>query len=140
MTMDLETRKINGKLYPVCLCIYDGKDKKFFTIDNYKNSGDLLEAGLKSIMKRKYFGWRVYLHNFSYFDGIFLLRKLAELGKIKNPIINDNKLIQVPFNFGEKSTIYFYDSYLLLPDSLKNLAKSFTRLLKSGFWFEIFAL
>jgi len=76
-------------------------------------------------MKRKYYGYRVYLHNFSYFDGIFMLRILAKLGEIKRPIIRDNRLIKIPFKFDKSGMLYFIDSYLLLPNSLDKLGKSF---------------
>jgi len=68
---------------------------------------------------------RVYFHNFSYFDGIFILRILSTMEEIKRPIIRDNRLIQIPFKFDKTGMIYFHDSYLLLPESLDKLGKSF---------------
>jgi hypothetical protein len=75
-------------------------------------------------MRRKYNGFRVYLHNFSNFDGIFLLNILSKLSNNIKPIINDDKLIDIKFKFG-KYSLLFRDSYLLLPSSLNELAKSF---------------
>jgi hypothetical protein len=132
--MDLETRNINGILEPICLCLFDGENKTSFFINDYSNSDEIMKAGIRFIMKRKYYGARVYLHNFGKFDGVFLLKILSELGiGLIKPIINDNKIIQIPFNFitdnskkkKSKGTLHFYDSYSILPDSLEKLAKYF---------------
>jgi len=54
-----------------------------------------------------------------------MLRILAKLGEIKRPIIRDNRLIKIPFKFDKSGMLYFIDSYLLLPNSLDKLGKSF---------------
>jgi hypothetical protein len=67
------------------------------------------------------------LHNFAKFDGIFLLKHLASFlseGAFVDPIINDNKLIQVKTNFNQ-IVLNWRDSYLLLPSSLSKLCKAF---------------
>jgi hypothetical protein len=125
ITMDLETRTIDGKMEPICLSIYNGKYKASFFINDYKNPDDMIKTGIRSIMKRQFYGYRVFFHNFSYFDGIFIMRILSEMGEIKRPIIRDNRLIQIPFNFGKGAVLYFEDSYLLLTASLDKLGKSF---------------
>ena len=56
--------------------IYDGKESKILYLSDYENSDDLLSNAI-SIMLRKYNGYRVYLHNFSQFDGIFLIKILS---------------------------------------------------------------
>lgn len=126
LTMDLETRNIKGKLIPYCVCIYDGVNLFSFYLMDYKDSNEMLEKSIVSIMQRKYNGYRVYLHNFSNFDGIFLLNILTKLSDNIIPIIKDSKLIDIKFKFANsKYTLFFRDSYLLLPSSLDNLAKSF---------------
>ena len=45
-------------------------------------------------MQRKYNGYKVYLHNFSNFDGIFLFNILTELSNDIKPIINDGNFIK----------------------------------------------
>lgn len=78
-------------------------------------------------MLRKYHGYNVYLHNFSYFDSIFLIESLSSLGDIKL-IKRDNRIIKLTLSFQAKAStysLYFRDSLLLLPDSLDNLSKSF---------------
>lgn len=124
ITMDLETRNLNGVLSPYCVSVYDGKKISSFYLTDYKDSTELLESSILSIMKRKYNGCRVYLHNFSNFDGIFLLNILINLSDDIKPIINDDKLIDIKFKFANYN-LYFRDSYLLLPSSIKDLAKAF---------------
>nr|QBM09670.1 hypothetical protein [Dactylella sp.] len=120
--MDFETRKKDNEiLEPLCLCLYDGKEKKVYKIDDYENPNEMVKDGIGFLMKRKYYGWKVYFHNFSSFDGVFLLRLLAEMGNVKKPIIKDNKMIEIRFNFGRKATIHFHDSYLMLPVSQKKI-------------------
>lgn len=123
--MDLETRTINNVITPYCVCVYDGVKVRTFYLTDFKNSDEMLLESVKSIMQRKYNKYKVYLHNFSYFDGIFLLRVLTMLSNNIKPTIKDNNLININFKFGEKYSLYFRDSLLLLPSSLKKLARTF---------------
>jgi hypothetical protein len=126
VTMDLETRKIaGGILKPYCLSIYDGVTTKTFYLTDFKDIRSMLEAGIRCLMKRKYDGFRVYLHNFSNFDSIFLINTLKRLtdGPLK-PNRRNGKLINVSFKFG-RYTLNFRDSYLILPSSLRKLAIAF---------------
>jgi hypothetical protein len=76
-------------------------------------------------MIEKYNNYKVYIHNLSRFDGIFLLRILAKIENSKLvPIIKDEKMIALTLKFG-KSKITFHDSMLLLPSSLNKLSKCF---------------
>ena len=122
--MDLETRNIEGKLYPYAVSIYDGIDLNFFYLSDYADSDDLLCNAIKSLMQRRYNGYSIYLHNFSRFDGIFLMKVLTELSSRINIIMRESNIISVKFYFG-KYHIYFKDSYLMLPASLRKLAASF---------------
>ena len=79
-------------------------------------------------MRKKYNQYKVYVHNFSHFDGVFLLGILSSLSDKLKPIIRDGRIIDLSFEFGEGKTkykLYFRDSYLLLPASLRRLAKNF---------------
>lgn len=124
ITMDIETRNINGVLSVYLASIYDGEKINSFYLSDYKDSNELLEQAILSIMKRKYDGYRVYLHNFSNFDGIFIIKILNNLSDEIIPIINDNKFIEIKFKF-YKYCLKFRDSFLLLPSSLEKLAKGF---------------
>jgi len=83
-------------------------------------------TALKSIMIRKYNKSNVYIHNMAKFDIIFLLKYLVKLGSV-SPIIHNDRIISIDFNFGKnnKYQIQFKDSYLLLLSSLRKLCKSF---------------
>lgn len=137
LTLDLETRDIANKKIPICMSIYDGEKATSFIFDDPNKWEEGMYKGIKSIMKRKYDYYKVYVHNFSYFDAIFIIDTLSRLGEVK-PIIRDNKIIKLIFiftientqennkkNTGRKYRIIFYDSFLLLPASLKNLSMSF---------------
>ena len=86
----------------------------------------MLTNCIKSVMQRKYNNYRIYLHNFSNFDAVFLFNVLSTLTDNIKPIINDGKFVDLKFSFAqEKYKIYFRDSLLMLPSSLNKLCKSF---------------
>lgn len=130
--MDLETisEQINEKnsiLTPYLLCWYDGKREEKHSYLINKNIQITILKIMKDICIRKYKGYKIYLHNFSKFDGIFLIKYLSEIGKCK-PIIHKDKILSFKFKPNWKkdfSYITFLDSYLMLPSSLKNLSYSF---------------
>jgi hypothetical protein len=82
---------------------------------------------LKSILIRKYNGYKVYFHNMAKFDIIFLLKYLVKVGII-HPIIHNGRLISININYGENNAyqIQFKDSYLILLNSLMKLCKAFS--------------
>jgi hypothetical protein len=125
ITMDLETRKIDNVLKAYCVSIDNGSKRVSFFLTDFKSSGDMLEAAVKYLMKRRYEGCRVYLHNFSNFDSVFFINTLQKLtDHTLKPNRRDGKLINVQFKFGDYS-LYFRDSYLILPSSLRKLAIAF---------------
>jgi hypothetical protein len=97
ITMDLETKNINGSLEPYCICIFDGNKSYSFYITSYNSSDLMLKTALKFLLRSKYNGYIVYLHNFSYFDGIFLFKALVDLIESKNikPLIRDGRIINL---------------------------------------------
>jgi hypothetical protein len=126
ITIDIETYIKDNILVPFCISIYDGNINSYFYLTNHINPEDLIITALKSIMLRKYNGYNVYLHNMAKFDIIFLFKYLAKLGSL-NPIIHNNRIISIDFNYGKNNNyqIKFKDSYLLLLNSLSKLSKSF---------------
>lgn len=76
-------------------------------------------------MIKKYNRYKVYLHNFSSFDGVFLLKILSGLSNNIKPVMRDGRFIELKFGFGPKLFLYFRDSFLILPSSLKKLAITF---------------
>ena len=132
ISMDIETisteRDVNSSvLSPYLLCWYDGKrDEKHSYLIN-KNMQITIQDVMRDICIRKYKGYKIYLHNFAKFDGIFLIKYLAEIGKC-NPVIHKGKIISFrkkPNWKKDFSYITFLDSYLMLPSSLKKLSESF---------------
>ena len=124
--MDLETVNEDGVLIPYAVAYYDGKNGKTFYTTDYSSPKDMLTACIKSLMIRKYHGYKIYLHNFSKFDAIFLFVILAELSNKLSPVINDGKLLDIKFGFCDgKYKLNFRDSLFMLPSSLKKLSKSF---------------
>ena len=125
MTMDIETRLINNVITPYSICFFDGfKNISFYDTD-YIDSKDMLFNAISFIMKRKYHGYKIYVHNLSNFDGIFILKILASIPDSNlKPIIKDGKMIELKLSFS-KYNISFRDSFLMLPSSLKNLAIQF---------------
>ena len=140
ITMDLETITYNNILIPYLLCWYDGKIKKHYFISHPSEIKDYITLNegnvessvlamvvdaMKDICKRKYKGYKIYLHNFSKFDGYFLIRYLSMLG-VCEPIVHKGRIISCKFRLYEsKYNVTFMDSYLMLPSSLKDLCKSF---------------
>jgi len=125
ITMDLETRIIDEIMSAYCVSIYDGKIIKSFYLDDFSNDKEMLSNAIKFLMKRKYDGYKVYLHNFSKFDAIFLLSIMSSLTDRLSPLIRDGRIIDLKFNYSDNYTLYFRDSLLLLPSSLRSLAKNF---------------
>jgi hypothetical protein len=130
ITMDLETRTINGVMTSYCVSIYDGKTSKSFYLSDFSQGGtnteqDMLRASIIYLMKRKYHNHRIYLHNFSRFDAIFLLRVLSNLTDKIKPIMRNGQFLDLRFKFGKKYTLFFRDSLLLLPATLRSLATNF---------------
>jgi hypothetical protein len=85
----------------------------------------MLEASIKYLMKRKYHNYKIYLHNWSYFDGVFILKLLSNLSDKITIKKREGRLIDVRFTYGKNYHLYFRDSYLILQSSLRKLAKSF---------------
>ena len=89
LVMDIETYKDNGILIPYAVSIYNGEKYDYFYLSDYENSTQMLITAVKSLMLRKYDSYKVYLHNFSHFDGVFLLDILNQLSENIEPQIND---------------------------------------------------
>ena len=78
---------------------------------------------MNDICRDKYKNYKIYFHNFSRFDGNFLVKYLSSIGKC-TPIIHNGKIISLRFT-NQNYTVTFKDSYLLLPASLRKLGKAF---------------
>ena len=128
--MDIETIKIQSKLIPYLICAYNGLDK----INSYAelSKGVINQKALFSKFITQLLTFfnndssviTVYAHNFSGFDGIFLMKHLLSYGKVE-PLLHNGKLISIKVKLNVEGymnkTIVFKDSMLLLPLSLRNL-------------------
>src|SRR5882762_102413 len=144
ITMDLETSTTNGIMSPVCISIYDGINVSSFYLSNFENSDKMLIAAIESIMKPCYKDNVVYLHNFSYFDAVFLIKILSSFNAKISPIIRDNCIIDFKCKFQYSNnkfiTLCFRDSYLLIPSSLSNRSRLFKVLKKDIFPYKFLKL
>ncbi len=129
ITMDLETILIDNVHVPYLLSWFDGSIKKSYFINNLDPVTidfeilRMINRAVTDICIRKYNNYKIYFHNFSKFDGYFLVKYLAKIGNC-DPIIHKGRIISLNFNYNDIN-ITFKDSYLLLPSSLRKLGKSF---------------
>ena len=137
ITLDIETRTIDNKFIPYCISYYDGIKATSFYLSDYRDVDDMLTSCIINLLKRKYNGYKIYAHNLSNFDGIFLLKILSNIDNFTlNPIIRDGKLINLSLirKVGNRTyKIDFRDSLLMLPLGLAKLAKAFNVVNKTIF-------
>ena len=81
---------------------------------------------IERLVKQEKKAKTVYFHNFSRFDGIFLLKHLAcHHPKYKiQPLMRNNRLYELSVYSGKVMLFRFRDSLNLLPGTLQNLAMS----------------
>jgi hypothetical protein len=95
--MDLETIVLNNIHIPYLLCWYDGSINKSYIINSLDPTTieldilRMISRAIDDICIRKYKDYKIYLHNFSKFDGYFLLKYLAKIGHCK-PIIHKGRI------------------------------------------------
>jgi hypothetical protein len=143
LTMDLESRQINNVVKPYLLAFYDGVHSYSFYLHDYKNIESMIKAAFTQLLKSKYHQHKVYLHNLSYFDGVFMLNILDSLPNYSLSINRHaGRLINLQLTYKSQNGkqnyhLHFRDSLLLLPVALSALATSF-KVLSKGI-FPIFA-
>jgi hypothetical protein len=134
LTLDLETRQLSGgNLEVISSAIFDGKDYHTHYLTDFANQAEMLVAVVKTLTK--YNGYSLYIHNFSRFDGIFLFKYILNLSKDKyqvNFLKRDDKFIKISISKRgdnpkeqDKFNLNIFDSYLLLPNSLRTLSQAF---------------
>lgn len=142
ITMDIETITLNKIITPYLIIAYNGTDY----ITSYGNivnkvidQKELFNSFINQLLT--FFGKNkklvVYAHNLSGFDGILLMKHFIPFGKVE-PVLFNGKLmsIKVKLNIDgyKNKTIIFKDSYLLLPQSLRNLCLAFNVTLPKGYF------
>ena len=124
ITLDIETYlDLNNTMIPCTISFYDGNTAWSFFLSDYESVDLFVKSALKSILKRKYNNYNVYIHNMARFDAVFLLKYLLQLGELK-PLIRDNRIISLTLKFDGYKLI-FKDSYQILLGSLSKLSKAF---------------
>lgn len=108
---------------------FDGHKTMSYYISDYNNQEELIYKAISDLTKRKYHSHMIYIHNFSNFDGVFLLKELTKHG-IVDPIIHKGRIVTVSLTYSNKTdsrcyTIHFRDSYQILMSSLSKLAINF---------------
>ena len=103
ITMDFETRNINGILVPLCLSVYDGKKAVTYYFRDADKWKEDLKGYLLKYFIRKYNYSKIYFHNFAKFDGIFILAVLVEIADVV-PILKDGSIMQLTATL--KESIY----------------------------------
>jgi DNA polymerase family B len=137
VTIDIETIKKDNRLSPYLICGYNGSDY----ITSYgSNDSKLFSNFLIALCKFFYKKGKkliVFAHNFSGFDGFFLMKHLIKFGKVE-PLIFNGKIISIKVKLNvegyKNKTIEFRDSMLLLPVSLRKLCKSFQIIDSKGYF------
>ncbi|KAK6923558.1 DNA-directed DNA polymerase, family B, mitochondria/virus [Dillenia turbinata] len=146
LVADTETILVDDVHYPYAaglLKVMPGDDissKLLYSIDTYFSEDysiildsfeersrkvlfDLIERIYRIVEKDKN-NYTIYFHNFSRFDGIFLLKHIAchhKEFKIK-PTMRNGLLYELVVYRGRKVLFRFRDSFLLLPSKLEDLA------------------
>lgn len=151
ITMDLETRLNSSNIMePISISLYSpifaGFYKTYFITDFNNSANAMIKACLLDLVKPEYNGYSIYLHNLSNFDGVFLLKVLAQSLETKNikALIKDGKILDLTLKVrytklvnGKKTkavaNIHMRDSLLLLTNSLAKLAKAFNVTNKGSF-------
>jgi hypothetical protein len=157
ITLDMETMVINNEHIPYCICfsVYNSSIERLttysFYLTDYPDHKEMIRELIINLLRPKYSGYIIQVHNLSNFDGIFLFKSLCNLSTeidvdsqfVKNmgkiniiPVLREDKMININVKFGPNSkyNISFRDSYLLLPLSLEELAKQFNvKHLKTSF-------
>lgn len=81
---------------------------------------------IDAIVRKEKEALTIYFHNFSRFDGIFVLKHLAchhKSYKLK-PLVRNHRLYEIAVYSGKKMLFCFRDSLNLLPGKLSDLAKN----------------
>jgi len=133
LTLDIETRVIENNIIPYAICLFNGKNKFSFYLTDFDNEQNMLKEAILSLFIKKHHNHIVYVHNLSFFDGIFLLKVLSSIDNLSvRPLIKDGKMFNIELIFYEIK-INLRDSLLMLPNSISKLAIQFDVENKGGF-------
>jgi hypothetical protein len=125
VTFDIETYVKDGKFVPFACGWYAGDFMRTYYLTDFKSSYDMLLLALTELLDFSP-NAKVYIHNFANFDYMFVIKVLFENFIVK-PNFKDNKVISLVYQQkdNDKAKITMFDSYLILPSSLRTLASKY---------------
>lgn len=113
----------NNKHIPIMIGLYDNIVTKIF-IKN--DNSDLIQDFISYLLNNYQESCLIYLHNFAKFDGYLLLNALIKTKYKPELIIRDNQIYSLKLKINKKE-LYFKDSYLMIPYSLKKASLLFNK-------------
>jgi hypothetical protein len=125
VTFDIETFVKDGSFVPYACGWFDGEFIKTYYLSDFVSPYVMLLEALNDLLVFNP-NAKVFVHNFSNFDYMFLTKLLYENFIVK-PYFKENKVISLTYqakNNG-KTKIEMLDSYLILPSALRILAKKY---------------
>ena len=82
LTFDIETRTIEGVMVPYCICYHDGKRTGTYWLTKFVSPEAMIEAFIRMLLSGSHYNnYIVFAHNFSKFDGVFILKPLIKICK-----------------------------------------------------------
>jgi hypothetical protein len=148
LTYDLETRNsiIKGKeiIIPRLACIYHPKyEDSFWTIEYNNDHETIIKKSLEALFKKEWNNFHVGIHNFSKFDGVFIIKIILNIVSYKNVTIFKRNGVYIKFviKFGKNKiyTLHFRDTFLIYSTSLQKLTSGID-VSKSSFPHDFFNL
>ena len=134
VTFDIETYVKDGKFVPFCCGWYQGDLMRTYYLTDFNSHYDMLLLALTEMLDFNP-NAKVYIHNLANFDYMFLIKVLFKNFIVK-PYFKDNKMINLVYHHkdNDKSKIFLFDSYLILPSSLRTLASKYKVSDQKGFF------
>lgn len=125
VTFNIETYVKDGKFIPFACGWFDGDFLRTYYLTDFKSSYEMLLQALTEMLDFSP-NAKVYIHNLANFDYMFLINVLFDNFIVK-PYFKDNKLINLIYHHkdNDKTKIEIFDSYLILPSSLRTLAEKY---------------
>ena len=130
LTLDIETRVVNGEHIPICIAVFDGEMIHYSLLEETSWRQGMTTFFYNCLFNRKYSYYKIYVHNLSNFDVVFILDSISKIGKVKI-LKRASKFLKITVSYKsfpkqkQSYSLIFYDSYLILPSSLRSLSKSF---------------
>lgn len=87
LTLDIETQVLDKTISPIMIDIYNGLDHFNYFISDFNSVDEMMNTALIKLIDPKYHNHKIYVHNLSNFDGIFILKYLLRLRYNKRKVV-----------------------------------------------------